>query len=369
MGNRFSSAKHSIAECDRCGFRFKLKILKRLVVKTKQIDMLVCPTCWEPDQPQLQLGMYPVDDPQGVRNPRPDRSYVASGPLADGFLGEGSRIFQWGWNPVGGGYTPIDGGTPNYLVSRTAVGTVTIELDAETPIPPPTIFYSNAVETVAGVDAVEALMSALAGVVESVSAGDSVSATLTSASMFSTVNTPSAITLSNGNLTAQQNTPSGNWYTAISNTSHNTGKYYFEMVSTTNDDASMLIGLGTAAISLASYPGADPYGWGIWANRSAGVYTYHNGSALAYGTTPLVGGGVARVAVDFAAGKMWFGLDGVWIGSGDPATGANPSYTFTAGTTLFAVAGLFNNVQVITANFGATAFSYSVPSGFAAWNT
>ena len=126
MGNRFSSAKHSISECDRCGFRFKLKILKRLVVKTKQIDMLVCPTCWEPDQPQLQLGMYPVDDPQGVRNPRPDRSYVASGPLADGFLGEGSRIIQWGWNPVGGGYTPIDGGTPNYLVSQALVGTVTV---------------------------------------------------------------------------------------------------------------------------------------------------------------------------------------------------------------------------------------------------
>jgi hypothetical protein len=136
MGNRFSSAKNSISECDRCGFRFKLKRLKRLVIKTKQIDMLVCPQCWEPDHPQLQLGMYPVDDPQGVRNPRPDRSYVASGPLADGFLGEGSRIIQWGWNPVGGGYTPIDGGTPNSLVSRTAVGTVTIEVDSESPLPP-----------------------------------------------------------------------------------------------------------------------------------------------------------------------------------------------------------------------------------------
>lgn len=126
MGNRFSSAKNSISECDRCGFRYKLKILKKLVIKTKLIDMLVCPQCWDPDHPQLQLGMYPVDDPQGVRDPRPDRSYVASGPLADGYLGEGSRVIQWGWNPVGGGYTPIDGGTPNYLVSRALVGTVTI---------------------------------------------------------------------------------------------------------------------------------------------------------------------------------------------------------------------------------------------------
>ena len=126
MGNRFSSAKNSIAECDICGFRYKLKVLKKLVVKTKQIDLLACPECWNPDHPQLQLGMYPVDDPQGVRDPRPDRSYVSSGLLADGYSGEGSRVIQWGWHPVGGGYTPIDGGTPNYLVTQALVGTVTI---------------------------------------------------------------------------------------------------------------------------------------------------------------------------------------------------------------------------------------------------
>ena len=79
MGNKFASGKNSIAECDRCGFRFKLKQLKGLVIKTKNVNILVCPECWEPDQPQLQLGMYPVDDPQAIRNPRPDKSYYQSG--------------------------------------------------------------------------------------------------------------------------------------------------------------------------------------------------------------------------------------------------------------------------------------------------
>ena len=102
MGNRFSSGKNSIAECDRCGFRYKLTMLRKEVIKTKTYNLLVCPTCWDPDQPQLQLGMYPVDDPQGVRDPRPDISYQQSGLLADGYLGGGSRIFQWGWAPVGG---------------------------------------------------------------------------------------------------------------------------------------------------------------------------------------------------------------------------------------------------------------------------
>ena len=72
MPNRFSSAKFSIAQCDRCGFRFKLTKLKSLTIKTKSVNILVCPECWEPDHPQLKLGMYPVNDPQAVRNPRPD---------------------------------------------------------------------------------------------------------------------------------------------------------------------------------------------------------------------------------------------------------------------------------------------------------
>ena len=79
MGNKFSSGKFAIAECDRCGQRFKLKQLKKLVVKQQIKNILVCPECWEPDQPQLSLGLYPVDDPQAVRNPRPDTSYLASG--------------------------------------------------------------------------------------------------------------------------------------------------------------------------------------------------------------------------------------------------------------------------------------------------
>lgn len=72
MPNRFSSGKFSIAQCDRCGFRFKLQKLRSLTIKTKRVNILVCPECWEQDHPQLQLGLYPVNDPQAVRNPRSD---------------------------------------------------------------------------------------------------------------------------------------------------------------------------------------------------------------------------------------------------------------------------------------------------------
>lgn len=139
MGNKFASGKNSIAECDRCGFRFKLKQLKALIIKTKRVNILVCPECWEPDQPQLQLGMYPVDDPQAIRNPRPDKSYYQSGLSGlqlvnqtgtavneDGFPGEGSRVIQWGWWPVGGASANDAGLTPNNLAVQCLVGTVTI---------------------------------------------------------------------------------------------------------------------------------------------------------------------------------------------------------------------------------------------------
>lgn len=126
MGNRFTSGKNSIAECDRCGQRFKLTVLKKEVIKTKTYNLLVCPECWDPDHPQLLLGLYPVDDPQAVRNPRPDQSYYQSGLTSDGSLGGGSRVFQWGWNPVGGASSFATLLTPNYLVVQGIVGTVTV---------------------------------------------------------------------------------------------------------------------------------------------------------------------------------------------------------------------------------------------------
>ena len=126
MPSPFASARNSIAECDRCGFRYKLTELKPLTIKTKITNILVCPTCWEPDQPQLSLGMYPVNDPQAVREPRPDTSYVTSGVGDDGYPSGGSRIIQWGWNPVGGSRQFDAALTPNNLALTVSIGTVTI---------------------------------------------------------------------------------------------------------------------------------------------------------------------------------------------------------------------------------------------------
>ena len=116
MGRKYTSGKHSIAECDRCGFQFKLKDLKKLTIKTTDTEIKVCKECWEPDHPQNMQGMYPVDDPQAVEDPRPDRN------LAE------QRDYQYGWNPVGlnNGLALPD--IEDNLEGTGGVGTVTVTI-------------------------------------------------------------------------------------------------------------------------------------------------------------------------------------------------------------------------------------------------
>ena len=126
MPNRFASGKKAIAECDRCGQQFLLKKLKTEIIKQRKYELLVCPECWDPDQPQLMLGTFPVEDPQALRNPRKDTTYVTSGNNVNGFPAGGSRDIQWNWAPVGGSRNFDASLTPNYLVATTYVGTVTV---------------------------------------------------------------------------------------------------------------------------------------------------------------------------------------------------------------------------------------------------
>jgi len=128
MGNRFAAGYKAIAMCDRCGQQFRLKQLKTEIIKQRKYELLVCPECWDPDQPQLMLGTFPVDDPQALRNPRRDTTYFVSGVTVDGSLGGGSRDIQWGWNPVGGSRSFDDALTPNNLVATGFVGTVTVSV-------------------------------------------------------------------------------------------------------------------------------------------------------------------------------------------------------------------------------------------------
>ena len=56
--------------------------------------MLVCGSCLDPDQPQLQVGRYPINDPQALQYPRPDpRTDVANEPQFSGYTFYGAPEF------------------------------------------------------------------------------------------------------------------------------------------------------------------------------------------------------------------------------------------------------------------------------------
>ena len=72
MGERFASGKRALGVCDICGFTYRLRELRKLVRKGQLVSTKACPECWDADHPQHKLGEFPVDDPQALREPRPD---------------------------------------------------------------------------------------------------------------------------------------------------------------------------------------------------------------------------------------------------------------------------------------------------------
>lgn len=77
MSSRFASSQKAAGICDVCGFRYPLRRLRTTYVKGRKTNVLSCPECWDPDHPQLRLGEFPVNDPQALRNPRPDSAEYA----------------------------------------------------------------------------------------------------------------------------------------------------------------------------------------------------------------------------------------------------------------------------------------------------
>lgn len=179
-----------------------------------------------------------------------------------------------------------------------------------------------------------------------------------------------ALTLSGGNLTVVRDSGSG-WGAVRSTVGKSTGKWYFEVINNADGgtDGDAMWGFMRDADSLATYPGnaslgATSMGW--QANATPDSVKFQNGSlgaVTSYGD--VAPGAYAAFAIDLDAGKLWVRNNAsAWAGGGDPAAGTSPTFTFTAGTHLHAALAGFSASQSATANFGATAFTGTPPSGF-----
>jgi len=198
-----------------------------------------------------------------------------------------------------------------------------------------------------------------AAVDEAATAADTQSAAIAAAVTTFNPADQSGITLTNANLTATAPSAIGG---VRGTSSHTSGKHYWEykIAGIASNGMAEGIALASASLSAGTTTGAAVV------TRTGFVFINGSGFGGMLGTRAV--NDVIGVAVDFTGAKIWFRVapSGNWNGSGtdDPATG-------TGGLSISALSGalypVFLNGQAgdaVTANFGATAFTGSVPSGF-----
>jgi len=85
----YARGKHAFGICDRSGFRYKLGDLVWEIQNGKKTGFRVGKDIVDPDQPQNFLGRVKINDPQSLRDPRPDYA-------------PGNGLFGWNpvWNPI-----------------------------------------------------------------------------------------------------------------------------------------------------------------------------------------------------------------------------------------------------------------------------
>ena len=108
----YAKAKHAFGFCDKTGFRYPLKDLVPEYNNGVKTGFLVGRDVVDPDQPQNFLGRLKINDPQSLRNPRPDRSLLESRSL-------------FGFDPVGNDAVFMTAFVGKVSVILTEIGSVT----------------------------------------------------------------------------------------------------------------------------------------------------------------------------------------------------------------------------------------------------
>lgn len=127
----------------------------------------------------------------------------------------------------------------------------------------------------------------------------------------------------------------------------NAGKWYWEItVDATN---SPRIGVANSSMTLSTPVGGDTNSWGY----SSSGFLLHNNSSIDSGAS-YAAGSVISIALDMDAGTLTIYKDGVSEAAASSLTGTLYPAVSNSGS---------STTSTFTANFGATAFAYTPPSG------
>lgn len=172
--------------------------------------------------------------------------------------------------------------------------------------------------------------------------------------------------ISNGGLThTATNAGIGNM--VLASRANSAGKRYFEV------RMDVVTGAGTPTVGVAqtnsnsAQVGQGPVvnanrnsDWGLLASSGN---KYAEGNSTDYGT-PLVAGDILMVAVDLDADLIWWGKNGTWFASGNPAAGTGAAFSTVQDAVYPAITN--SSGSKATANF-AGPFQYALPAGFVSW--
>jgi hypothetical protein len=179
-------------------------------------------------------------------------------------------------------------------------------------------------------------------------------------------------TVTDGNLAAS-NSGSNSYSIIASSIGVSSGKWYFEFTATNVgsggnldigilQDGNSFGGSGGSASSIGQFATGYCY-------ESNGTVYNNNTSGGSYSS--FTTNDVVQMALDLDNNKIYFGKNGTWQNSGNPAAGTGQIYSVTAGTYFAAIgrASVSSQTGAATANFGQRPFTYTPPTGFVALNT
>jgi hypothetical protein len=147
-----------------------------------------------------------------------------------------------------------------------------------------------------------------------------------------------------------------------------TGKWYWEILRVSGDRCQA--GVANTSSNKNEYLGFEANGWGIY-QLDGNTYNNQGGtSGSSYGSAWTAANDILMIALDMDTNRMWFGKNGTWFASGNPATGTNPAFSNVRGEVYPAIGdGSAAGVFAAYMNFGQRAFAYTPPTGFKSLNT
>jgi len=155
------------------------------------------------------------------------------------------------------------------------------------------------------------------------------------------------------------------------------GKWYWEFLPTTANFN--IVGIVSEQSARALWVGSDTEGYGVRVNAGTKLTNDGGGGGVAYGSSYNGSTDIMMVALDLDNSKIWWGKNGTWFASGDPAAGTNEGFASLPNRIWYPAQGA-DGVRTGVYNFGQAPlssggnaddngygdFDYAPPSGFLA---